>query len=830
MRFLDYLANEPVKESILDRPRSGLDPDVWTKNSEGEYVPTTYASQKIDEVVQWAVTEFGITDPVVHITGSIASNSFGDASDIDIHFCSDTFEPDDPDEFNKKFRAAFAENFGPETGSETGFIGVHPVEVYFQTNPFQDMMSVGCYDYLGRKWESGPEIKDTVFDPYSEYYEKDMKYVDSLISDIRNTVLGVFEKALVLKKATDGGFRKALSAKFAKGLKDAAELFDSIRGKRKVMSSPKSKEDALRMRTDRKWHIADSAFKLMDKFGYLAILKTYKQLSETGVIPPSAADDVIASVRENIYDNKMLTDDEKTAFLDETEISGMPGWDESDLKADISGWLEGRIGEYGLDIEILDISLHGSRTRKDFRRDSDLDVMVYYRGTDPDGKNAKEDHVWNMLNDEPKCEIDGVPVDFWPVRDGESGPMSDVLRMNAAHDAAVRGGARIWVDDIRPAPAGYTPFTSVDQFIDWYISNGKNAYAKIAVLDLDHDAGDFRKNGGDYIRILDFLEKQDVPELTVRLHSANPVGTANMRRVVDRNGWTEITGVVNEDGLNEGVGSALRNAAFAGMMALAPGMAQAGRQPDRPVAAQKAEVKKMIGKLSEKNLVNLLATIAYNETMLDWLKYRDDDEIIAVLKTVDERAAGDRTKYPAEISRGGQYFSRKHVKGGYDEPSYRTYDPNQEAKDGGGAISGSQKECWRLCQQYAKALVDGNLKFGDPELEAKFGDRNMIGNPAKDTDASATKDGGWLERCDIRIGGQVFGYDSAQDGYRRYGRKKPAGMARAADAARKPVQYVVKSGDNLWKIAKANNTTVQKIKDMNGLGTDTIRPGQKLRV
>ena len=170
----------------------------------------------------------------MHITGSIASNSFGDASDIDLHFCSDTFKPEDPDEFNKEFRAAFKAEFGEETGSENGFIGVHPIEVYFQTNPFQDMMSVGCYDYFARKWESGPEIKDTVFDPYSEYYEKDMEYVDHLISDIRNQILETYEQALVFAKADDAKFKDEMGEKLGKSLKDAGKLFQSIRKTRKV--------------------------------------------------------------------------------------------------------------------------------------------------------------------------------------------------------------------------------------------------------------------------------------------------------------------------------------------------------------------------------------------------------------------------------------------------------------------------------------------------------------------------------------------------------------------------------------------------------------------
>jgi LysM repeat protein len=42
--------------------------------------------------------------------------------------------------------------------------------------------------------------------------------------------------------------------------------------------------------------------------------------------------------------------------------------------------------------------------------------------------------------------------------------------------------------------------------------------------------------------------------------------------------------------------------------------------------------------------------------------------------------------------------------------------------------------------------------------------------------------------------------------------------------------YTVKAGDNLWKIAKANNTTVQRLKQANKLGSDAIRPGMVLNL
>lgn len=42
--------------------------------------------------------------------------------------------------------------------------------------------------------------------------------------------------------------------------------------------------------------------------------------------------------------------------------------------------------------------------------------------------------------------------------------------------------------------------------------------------------------------------------------------------------------------------------------------------------------------------------------------------------------------------------------------------------------------------------------------------------------------------------------------------------------------YTVKSGDNLGSIAKLHGTTVAKLREANGLKTDQIKVGQKLKV
>lgn len=98
---------------------------------------------------------------------------------------------------------------------------------------------------------------------------------------------------------------------------------------------------------------------------------------------------------------------------------------------------------------------------------------------------------------------------------------------------------KIWVDDIREAPDNsYLAIRSVNDCIS-QIENCEKSGDKIVVIDIDHDAGDYNIYGGDYIRILDWLEETN-RNYPIRIHSMNPVGVENMRRIIHKNGWTEI--------------------------------------------------------------------------------------------------------------------------------------------------------------------------------------------------------------------------------------------------------------------------------------------------
>ena len=97
---------------------------------------------------------------------------------------------------------------------------------------------------------------------------------------------------------------------------------------------------------------------------------------------------------------------------------------------------------------------------------------------------------------------------------------------------------KLWVDDIRKAPEGYERVRSVDAaiaFIDWIECSDET----LELIDIDHDAGFYACDGGDYIKLLDWLEETN-RNYPIRIHSMNPVGVANMRAIIQRNGWTEV--------------------------------------------------------------------------------------------------------------------------------------------------------------------------------------------------------------------------------------------------------------------------------------------------
>jgi len=90
---------------------------------------------------------------------------------------------------------------------------------------------------------------------------------------------------------------------------------------------------------------------------------------------------------------------------------------------------------------------------------------------------------------------------------------------------------KIWLDDIREAPEGYILCHSVNEAKQ--LIEGNEKLTAIEVIDCDHDLGDYYPDGGDGIKLIDWLAERGT-YYPIRLHTMNPVGRENMQRTIDR--------------------------------------------------------------------------------------------------------------------------------------------------------------------------------------------------------------------------------------------------------------------------------------------------------
>ena len=61
----------------------------------------------------------------------------------------------------------------------------------------------------------------------------------------------------------------------------------------------------------------------------------------------------------------------------------------------------------------------------------------------------------------------------------------------------------------------------------------------IELIDIGYNAGEFAHNGGNYICLLQWLEKTG-RNYPIRIHAKNPNEIAELRKIVQRNNWTEV--------------------------------------------------------------------------------------------------------------------------------------------------------------------------------------------------------------------------------------------------------------------------------------------------
>ena len=98
---------------------------------------------------------------------------------------------------------------------------------------------------------------------------------------------------------------------------------------------------------------------------------------------------------------------------------------------------------------------------------------------------------------------------------------------------------KIWIDDVRKPPSKDWVWIKSVNAAKRYISMTSSYGVTDIILSVDHDAGDYASEGGDYIELLDWLAETG-RNYPIHIHSMNVVGRENMQRIIRKNGWTEV--------------------------------------------------------------------------------------------------------------------------------------------------------------------------------------------------------------------------------------------------------------------------------------------------
>ena len=199
------------------------------------------------------------------------------------------------EEFQNTIIAWFNEN----RDEIDGRIEKHPLEIYVQLNPSQDLMSDGVYSLLADKWLVGPKIVSTDTDPYDDFshiaddIRDTVEDADKLFGELKRDVID-FE---VIKQATErmsGEDKDRLLQKLEDKLneletdiealyKEKGEWTDARRG----ASKPETPEQALKdVELAKNWKDVNATFKFVNRYQYMRTITDLKKLLADEEITP----------------------------------------------------------------------------------------------------------------------------------------------------------------------------------------------------------------------------------------------------------------------------------------------------------------------------------------------------------------------------------------------------------------------------------------------------------------------------------------------------------------------------------------------------------------
>jgi len=290
-----------IQESTIDFPTEDLSSEIW-KKVDDTYILRDDVEEQINAYVNsYPKADLSSLYGDLHVVGSIGTNLSHPTADIDVHINPDTDRlkeiTDDPDVFQKEVKAWTTKN--------PVYIGEHPVEIYIQLRPEQDLFGDACYDVKSKQWLKGPTILPADYNPYEAYHDlfdriqSYAKEADINLGELKRDIIDhkVLTNALQrLPAGSKEGLKVSLQQKVTELEDDIQELLKNKEewvALRQTTSRPTTPEQALHdVELAKKWGDANAIFKFLDRYEYVKIITVLEEMLKDNKLDPKELDKI----------------------------------------------------------------------------------------------------------------------------------------------------------------------------------------------------------------------------------------------------------------------------------------------------------------------------------------------------------------------------------------------------------------------------------------------------------------------------------------------------------------------------------------------------------
>jgi len=293
-----------VFESSIDFPQPDLDPQIWNKERNEYRIREDVRATILTIVDQYPDEDLIQNSQEIRLVGSMGTNLYVKDSDIDVHLV-----PKDFSEWNEK-RVKEVMDWFAHNDKLDKFIGNHPIEVYVQLEPSQDLLSAAVYDLVNDKWLVGPKIVPLDYDPYVEFQnvagevKKVSQEADLLMGELKRDVTD-FDVIRAAIQNLPTSYKKKLHLRLKNKLVEIEKDIERLYLERKKMVDVRFKREfsgdpEKDMEQAKKWKDANAIFKFANRYQYLKVIGELEELlKDDGEVKPNEVD-IIKGVMKNV--------------------------------------------------------------------------------------------------------------------------------------------------------------------------------------------------------------------------------------------------------------------------------------------------------------------------------------------------------------------------------------------------------------------------------------------------------------------------------------------------------------------------------------------------